>query len=88
MGSLLDPTSQTSLVQGNHRQRSTPDVLAFNYEEASERFALLWVHEADYVVILEKREKNGRIIAYRCDGLRSRRCSEEGYAEEIRQSEA
>jgi hypothetical protein len=43
----------------------SPDVLAFDYEEGNGKIrTYLWVHEADYVVILEKKEKNGRVIAY------------------------
>lgn len=42
-----------------------PDVLVFDYEEGNGKIrTYLWVHEADYVVILEKREKNGRVNAY------------------------
>jgi hypothetical protein len=44
---------------------TSPDVLAFDYEEGNGKIrTYLWVHEADYVVILEKRQKNGRAIAY------------------------
>ena len=42
-----------------------PDVLVFDYEEGNRKIrTYLWVHKADYVVILEKREKNGRVNAY------------------------
>ena len=40
-------------------------MLVFDYEEGNDRIrTYLWVHEADYVVILEKRERSGRINAY------------------------
>lgn len=41
------------------------DVLVFDYEEGNGKIrTYLWVHEADYVVILERREKKGKTIAY------------------------
>lgn len=44
---------------------ASADVLAFDYEEGNGKTrTYLWVKEADYVVILEKREKNGKVIAY------------------------
>lgn len=42
-----------------------PDVLAFDYEEGNGKIRrYLWVHEWDYLVILEKRSKDGQIRAY------------------------
>jgi hypothetical protein len=44
---------------------SPPDVLMFDHEEGNGKVrTYLWVCEADYVVILQRREKNGKAIAY------------------------
>jgi hypothetical protein len=42
-----------------------PDVLVFDYEEGNGKTRrYLWVHECDYLVILEKRSKDGEDRAY------------------------
>lgn len=42
-----------------------PDVLAFDYEEGSGKIRrYLWLHEWDYLVILEKRLNAGQVIAF------------------------
>jgi hypothetical protein len=68
----------------------TPDVLDFDYEESSGRIRrYLWVHECDYVVILEKVIRKKKIIAYLLitafplDGASSRRKIERKYDERV-----
>lgn len=42
-----------------------PDVLVFDYEEGKGKIRrYLWVHECDYLVVLEKRRRNGKDRAY------------------------
>ena len=42
-----------------------PDVLVFDYEEGSGRLRrYLWLHECDYLVVLEKRKSGGKATAY------------------------
>lgn len=63
-----------------------PDVLAFDYEEGKGKIRrYLWVHECDYLVILEKRTKNGKdkayslVTAFSLDGASSRQRIQKKY---------
>jgi hypothetical protein len=64
---LLDPPRAKRLrwCRATIDNAASPDVLMFDYEEGNGRIrTYLWVRDADYVVILEKREKNGKVVAY------------------------
>jgi len=46
-------------------KNAPPDVLVFDYEEGDGRIRrYLWVHECDYLVVLEKRRRGGKDRAY------------------------
>lgn len=63
-----------------------PDVLVFDYEEGNGKIRrYLWVHECDYLVILEKRKQGGHdraymlITAFYLDGPSSKRRIQKKY---------
>lgn len=67
---------------------SPPDVLVFDYEEGGGQLRrYLWIHECDYLVILEKRKPGGKdkaymlITAFYLDGPSSKRRIQRKYDE-------
>ncbi len=67
-----------------------PDVLVFDYEEGKGQLRrYLWIHECDYLVILEKRAKGGKakayslVTAFYLDGSSSKRRIQKKYEQRV-----